>query len=112
VTLQFYDPDIAKELEDVFTAGASIRLACDYVGITVEMYTQWLSNPEFDRRMRKARATLALRNLAHMNKQAPKDWRAAKSALEFAFPDELKGSEPEPDPTPWRQTELRIEESG
>lgn len=109
----FYDEETAGLLEQAFDSGCNVKLACDYVGITQSQFNEWMQDPEFSRRIRRARAKMAKRNLGSLQLAGAKDWRAARTALEYAFPDELKSTndEPEDKATPFKQMAFRVEEA-
>ncbi len=84
------DEALEQQLCDALRSGVPIRLACDFVGIAESTYFAWQQQfPEFSERVRRARATVAVQNLALIQTAGKTDWRAAEAALKLAFPDQF-----------------------
>lgn len=90
-------PDLQAKLEKVFVGGASIKDACDYVGITDRAYYYWMARGEKARKgddlyiqffhiMKKARATGKIDAIARIRQAAVENWQAAAWFLERSDP--------------------------
>lgn len=81
-------------LKEALNVGCTVRLACEYAGIAERTYYEHQAEvPQFAQDMSRARSRGAVRDLALIEQQATKDWRAAAWKLEHVFADDFAATQ-------------------
>lgn len=84
-----YTPETVDKLTQAIRLGATYALACNYAGIGVSTFHEWLNaKPEFAEAIKDAEGTGAIGWLAKIEAAASDgNWQAAAWKLERRYPD-------------------------
>lgn len=79
-----YTPETIDRLCEAIRLGSTVKLACQYAGIALSTFYQWLNTkPEFRERIEEAEGVSAIAALAVIQRAARDgDWRASAWLLE------------------------------
>lgn len=82
-----YTPETVDKLLSVLRAGATIKDACAYVGISQETFFQWVNRkPEFSEAVKKAQSESLIEAVTIIRLAAKNNWTAAAWLLERKDP--------------------------
>jgi hypothetical protein len=86
-----YTPETVDKLTQAIRLGATYKLACDYAGIDVSTFHDWVNTkPEFSTVIKEAEGKGALGWLAKIEQAATDgNWQAAAWKLERRYPREF-----------------------
>jgi hypothetical protein len=85
-----YTPETVDRILQAIRLGATYQLACDYAGIGVTTFHEWINaKPEFAQQVKEAEGKGALGWLAKIEQAATDgNWQAAAWKLERRYPRE------------------------
>lgn len=84
-----YTPETVDKLTQAIRLGATYQLACNYAGIGVSTFHDWLNaKPEFSQAIKEAEGKAAVLWLGKIEQAASDgNWQAAAWKLERRYPD-------------------------